>query len=98
MVSRQLTYIQRKMETKTYQVLVCNIFFDLSTKSKSTYQQSKKTDLPTQISLDIPENVLEQARKSKSSFNDIVEQFVCNLLYRKYGHEVNSCQIWLPFN
>lgn len=86
------------METKTYQVLVCNIFFDLSTKSKSTYQQSKKTDLPTQISLDIPENVLEQARKSKSSFNDIVEQFVYNLLYRKYGHEVNSCQIWLPFN
>lgn len=82
---------------KPYQVLVSNIFFDTSSKpkQKSSYA-SKKTELPTQISLDIPDNVLEQARKNKSGFNDIVEQFVYNLLYRKYGHEVNSCQIWLP--
>ena len=86
------------METNiepSYQVLVCNICWD--SKAYSTYgKKISQTDLPIQMSIDIPSSVMQQANKNKSSFNDIIEQFVINLLYRKFGHEVNNCQIWLP--
>ena len=82
-------------ENNGYQVLVCNIAWG----SKAHSGVAKKilqSDLPSQISLDIPEAVLQQANKNKANFNDIVEQFVYNLLYKKFGREVNRCQIWLP--
>ena len=82
-------------ENNGYQVLVCNIAWG----SKAHSGAAKKilqSDLPSQISLDIPEAVLQQANKNKANFNDIVEQFVYNLLYKKFGREVNCCQIWLP--
>lgn len=82
-------------ENNGYQVLVCNIAWG----SKAHLGVAKNTnqlELPNQISLDIPETVLKQANKNKETFNDIIEQFVYNLLYKKFGREVNFCQIWLP--
>ena len=81
-------------ETTGYQVIVANIYWNSKPIGRKT---NDKEELPEQMSLTIPEQVLQQANKSKNNFNDIVEQFCYNLLTRKYGHEVNSCQIWLPF-
>ncbi len=78
-----------------YQVIVANIFWNH--KSRTNSKKDNGTELPTQMSLTIPDQVLQQARKVKNNFNDIIEQFCYNLLSRKYGKEVTSCQIWLPF-
>lgn len=51
--------------------------------------------LPRQMTFDIPENVLIQARKNKNNFNDVIETFIYSALTRKYLHEVYSCQIWI---
>lgn len=84
------------MDEKTsYQVLVCNIAWGTKVHSAQA-KKINQADLPNQISLDIPETVLQQANKHKTDFNDIVEQFVYNILYKKFGREVNFCQIWLP--
>lgn len=77
-----------------YQVIVCNIHWNM----KSAQHKVKPNDLPLQLALDIPSNVLVQARKNKNEFNDIIESFTCNLLTRKFGCEVCSCQIWLPID
>lgn len=79
-------------ETSSYQILVCNIHWD----SKSALRKVKVDELPVQLALDVPENVLNQASKKNNVFNDIVEQFAYNLLTRKFGCEVSSCQVWLP--
>lgn len=79
-----------------YQVIVANIFWN--SKSKGFGRKDNKVELPTQMSLNIPTSVLNEANKSKNNFNDIIEQFCYNLLTRKYGKEVSSCQIWLPFD
>ena len=89
------TYSEEENNNDGYQVIVANIYWN----SKSKVFNGKKNgnaELPTQMSLNIPDQVLEQAKKSKNNFNDIVEQFCYNLLTRKYNKEVNSCQIWLP--
>lgn len=78
--------------TDSYQILVCNIHWDVSTASRKT----DIAELPAQIALDVPENVLNQAKKKSNDFNDIIEQFAYNLLTRKFMCEVCSCQVWLP--
>ena len=87
------------METKSnslgYQVLVTNIYWD-SKAINAAAKKMSKNDLPVQMSIDIPSQVLQHANKNMTAFNDIVEQFIYNLLTKKYGHEVNSAQIWLP--
>ena len=40
----------------SYQVLVCNIYWNY----ESATSKSKTNELPTQLALDIPENVLNQ--------------------------------------
>ena len=80
-----------------YQVLVCNISWSTKTYSNAALK-ANRGELPAQISLDVPQSVLDQAKKNKSSFNDIIEQFIYNLLCKKFGKEVNRCQIWLPLD
>ena len=82
-------------ENNGYQVLVCNIAWGSKVHS-GTVKKTNQSELSSQISLDIPEAVLQQANKNKANFNDIIEQFVYNLLCKKVGREVNRCQIWLP--
>ena len=77
---------------ESYQVIVCNIHWDISTASRRT----AVNELPEQIALDIPENVMNQASKPENDFNDVIEQFAYNLLTRKFSCEVCSCQVWLP--
>lgn len=81
--------------TNEYQVIVANIFWNH--KSRTSSKKVNGNELPAQMSLNIPDQVLNQARKASNNFNDIIEQFCYNLLSRKYGKEVTSCQIWLPF-
>lgn len=82
-------------KNSSYQILVCNIKYGAKVHNGAA-KKAHQSDLPEQISIDIPETVLQQANKNKANFNDIVEQFVYNLLYRKFSREVNYCQIWLP--
>ena len=84
-------------EANNYQVLVCNISWD--TKSNTPFaKKTTQSDLPVQISLDIPVGVLTEMKKKPSEESNIVEQFVYNLLYKKFGHIANRCQIWLPLD
>ena len=82
-------------ENDSYQVLVCNIAWGSKVHSGAA-KKINQSEMSSQISLDIPEAVLQQANKNKANFNDIIEQFVYNLLCKKFGREVNRCQIWLP--
>ena len=78
--------------TESYQILVCNIHWDITTASRRTVIN----ELPAQIALDVPESTLNQAKKKGNDFNDIIEQFAYNILSRKFSCEVCSCQVWLP--
>ena len=77
---------------ESYQILVCNIHWDTKTASRKTVI----SELPEQLALDVPENVLNQAKKKNNDFNDVIEQFAYNLLTRKFSCEVCYCQVWLP--
>lgn len=77
-----------------YEVVVANVAWS----SKPFRAMKKEGELPTQISMTIPENVLKQANKPANVFNDIIESYVYNTLTRKFGHEVWRCQIWLPLD
>ena len=81
---------------QSYQVLVTNMSWrqDAIRMFRSSYD-SKRT-LPVQMAFDIPENVLDGA--TKSTFNDVIESYVYNALTRKFGHELQSAQIWLPID
>ena len=77
---------------ESYQILVCNIHWDVTTASRRTVI----AELPVQLALDVPESTLNQAKKKGNDFNDIIEQFAYNILSRKFNCEVCSCQVWLP--
>lgn len=78
-----------------FQVLVCNISWNVE--SFKPTKSNRNPEFPDQMTIDIPVGVLKEARKRMNMFNDVIEQFIYNLLYRKYSCEVNRCQIWLPF-
>jgi mannosyltransferase OCH1-like enzyme len=81
-------------DNNSFQILVTNIFWNMNS-LKST-RTNKYLEFDEQITLDVPNGVLKEANKQHNNFNDIIEQFVYNILYRKYGCEINRCQIWLP--
>ena len=85
-------------EENRYQVLCCNIHWDNRARSAQSKRMHRPEDLPSQMAIDIPDSVLAQANKNGNNFNDIIEQFCYNLLTRKYGYEMNSCQVWLPLS
>lgn len=84
--------MEQHSDIGNYQVIVCNIHYS----RESASRRVNFNDLPEQIALDIPQSVLNQAKKSKNDFYDVIEQFAYNLLSRKFGIEVCSCQVWLP--
>lgn len=86
-------------ENEGYQILITNISWNPSESSQSYQGQHKKheqEDLPAQFTLNVPENVLNQANKKKNVFEDVIESYVYNFLTHKFKHEVYFCQIWLP--
>ena len=78
-----------------YQVIVTNIKWNSNAHSFIA-KKTNKDDLPEQMSIDIPNGVLTEIKKKPSEECNIIEQFVYNLLCRKFGREANYCQIWLP--
>ena len=92
---QQNIIIDENIQDDKYQIIITGI----SWKADSIRQYMSKKDneeLPTQFTLDLPENVLNQANKPENVFKDVIETFVYNFLTRKFGHEVYSCSIWLP--
>lgn len=78
-----------------YQVIVTNIKWDKKAWTVAA-KRTNESELPDQMSIDIPNGVLNEIKKKPSEESNIIEQFVYNLLYKKFGREANYCQIWLP--
>lgn len=79
-------------QSEPYQVLVTEITWNEN--NIKGYQKQTYDPLPSQFNIDLPKQLA--AQEKLQSFKDNVEAFVYNLLTRKFGHEVYSCQIWLP--
>lgn len=78
-------------ETESMQVTVCNI------KWSNPKGKTKIYSLPTEMTLNIPDGVIDGAKKSKKmTVDDAIETFCCNVLTSKFGAEVHRCQIYLP--
>lgn len=43
------------------------------------------------MTLDVPKALLAEIEKKPSEESSIVESFTYNLLYKKFGREVNNC-------
>lgn len=85
--------MQENEQSALYQVLVTEITWN--EKHIKGYQKRQSSDqLPNQFNVDLPKQLA--AQQKLPAFKDNVESFVYNLLTRKFGHEVYSCQIWLP--
>ena len=78
---------------ENYQVLVTQITWNKNT-IKGFNKKSPVDQLPDQCSIDLPKQLASQ--ENTPNFKDNVETFIYNLLTRRHGHEVYSCQIWLP--
>lgn len=81
------TTMLESASTNGYQIIVVNISY------KKTPGLAKER--PTTVTLDIPEGILK-CKSNKEKFYDVVEQFAYNTITKKYGTEVNRCQVWLP--
>lgn len=86
----------QEIDPSKYQVLITGIFWSNRTTSQYRNKKDQDVELPTQFTLDLPENILNRANKKQNDFNDVIEEFCYNFLTRKFGREVNRCQIWLP--
>lgn len=82
--------------TENYQVLVTNIKWHKEAIGQYRVKHDNYDALPTQFTLDIPENILNHKNTKAYNVNDAIETFVYNFLTKKYEHEVNCCSIWLP--
>jgi len=94
--NNDLSNINKYEEIFDDQVFITGITWN---KNHGTYNSRKVVytdDLPVQFTLNIPENVLKQAKSAKNNYYDIIETFVYNFLTHKFGYEVSSCSIWLP--
>ena len=78
---------------ESYQVIITDITWN---KTALRGYRDASSELPNQMTYDIPPAVLQQARGKKNVFNDVIESYIYNALTRKFGHEVYHCQIWLP--
>lgn len=85
-------------ESDGYQILITDIKWNPTAAASYASKKADKQELPEQFSLDLPENVLNQANKKNNVFNDVIESFIYNFLTRKFNHEVYHCQIWLPLD
>ena len=61
----------------------------------SNPRKNSLSELPSEMSLTIPNGVVEGAKKKKASIDDEIENFCCNILTNKFGAEVHDCQIFL---
>lgn len=77
-------------ENDGYQIMVVNIKY-------GKVLSNKVKERPSMVTLDVPEAILKiRNRGDEQRFLDSVETFAYNTVMRKYGAEVNYCQVWLP--
>lgn len=88
--------IEEVNDPSKYQIFIANIHWDRKSLRQYHSKYDVYEDLPSQFTLDVPENVQKRATKSKEGFNDVIETYVYDFLTRKFAHEVNRCQIYLP--
>ena len=77
-------------ENGGYQIMVVNIKYGkvLSNKTK---------ERPSMVTLDVPLAILKTRNSgNEQRFLEAVETFAYNTVTRKYGAEVNYCQVCLP--
>lgn len=78
-------------EEKDYSIIIANIkWHELS--PLQPYGKGKKHDLPEAVGISLPEQIaLLESKASKKEFEDAVEQFSYNFLWRRYGVEASYC-------
>lgn len=85
-----MSEIETNEENVGYQINVVNIKY-------GKQLTNSKNEKPDMVTLDVPEALLKIKNKGdEQKFLDYVETFAYNTVSRKYGAEVNSCQVWLP--
>ena len=85
-------------EAQSFAIIATNIAWGKEAQTKTKLvRKDKNIDCPDQFVLDLPRNVVIQAKKSKN-FDDSIETFTYNFLTHKFGREVNRCQIWYQFD
>ena len=94
--SVEINETEEKEDISNDQVLITGITWNSSSLSSYHTKKDEQLELPTQFTLNIPDNVLKQAGKPRNNYKDIIETFVYNFLTHKFNHEVYSCSIWLP--
>ena len=83
----------QEQNSENYQVIVTQITWNKN-QIRGFNKKSHVDQLPDTFNVDLPKQLA--AQEKQSNFKDSVESFVYNMLTRKFGHEVYSCQIWLP--
>lgn len=88
-------------ESESYQVIISGITWNPNSIRSYHNKRDYEGELPTQFTLDLPENKLNEALKAEKKdgeqgFKDVIETFCYDFLTRKFCHEVYSCSIWLP--
>lgn len=78
-------------------ILITNIKWHME-HQLSNYGKGKQKELPTMVTVTVPETIRTQEEKDYAMFKDNVETFAYNFLTKKYGVEVSFCQIWLYLN
>lgn len=71
-----------------YQITVVNIKYGKVFNSRNKIR-------PEMAVLDVPESISKI--KDKEKFEDAVESFAYNTITKKYGAEVNFCQVFLQY-
>ena len=83
-------------EIQSNTLIITNLKWNkIQTYSFGFNKDIKHSDLPETTMIEIPNN-FAAINAPEEQFKDAIESFVYNLLSKKYGYEVNNCQIWLP--
>lgn len=100
-VEQTVDIVEDKQDSEAinFALIATNIIWgnEVQTKTKLVHKGKLSHDCPTQFIIDLPKNILSQAKKS-DSFNDAIETFMYNFLTHKFGREVIKCQLWYQFD
>lgn len=85
---------KEQKEDKALQVIITGITWNPKSVRSNPGRHHYIDQLPEPLTIDLPDDIA--AKDGQAYFYDLVETFCYNFLTRKYGHEVYSCQCWLP--
>lgn len=86
-----------EQQNSRFQVFITGIKWDKRVQ-RQYHSKYSYDELPSQFTLDLQENVLSRAPRGSKELDSIVESYCYDFLTKKFGYEVNFCQVWLPLS